>query len=325
MTRRGAPRNTLLALVLLAVACRDASPPPAVGTLARDRLDLVADSFEPIVARPVEEGAFVDAGTVLVELDPTRQRARVARAREARARAKARVAELVRGPRAERIAEARARLRGAEGRLRTTEQNLSRTESLIAERVVSHERLDQQRALFDEALASRDTAQATLEELLRGTTEEELAQAHAALAESDALLAEERARLDRLQVRAPVAGWVDALPFEIGEQPPAGGVVAVLLADDVPYARVYVPATVRAHVQPGTTALVHIDGVEPPFPGRVRTVARDASFTPYFALTERDRGRLVYLAKIDLAEDARRLPSGVPLQVDFEIGSGESR
>jgi len=54
-------------------------------------------------------------------------------------------------------------------------------------------------------------------------------------------------------------------------------------------------------------------------------VATDASFTPYFALTERDRGHLVYLGKVDLLEPkARELPTGIPIQVEFQIdGSSE--
>ena len=50
--------------------------------------------------------------------------------------------------------------------------------------------------------------------------------------------------------------------------------------------------------------------------GTVRWVSADASFTPYFALTEHDRSRLSYLAEIDLP-GAAGLPSGVPLQADF--------
>jgi HlyD family secretion protein len=47
----------------------------------------------------------------------------------------------------------------------------------------------------------------------------------------------------------------------------------------------------------------------------VRTVSQDAAFTPYYALTERDRGRLAYVAKIDLeGEAARELPTGLPLE-----------
>ena len=113
---------------------------------------------------------------------------------------------------------------------------------------------------------------------------------------------------------------MDALPYELGERPPIGGVVTVLLADQAPYGRVYVPAAVRVHVKPGTPALVRVDGIEEPLRGRVRAVATEASFTPYFALTERDRGRLVYLAKVDLlGPEARGLPSGIPVQVELQI------
>ena len=61
---------------------------------------------------------------------------------------------------------------------------------------------------------------------------------------------------------------------------------------------------------------VRVDGVEAAFTGRVRFIAADASFTPYFALTRYDRGRLVYVAEIDLS-DADDLPAGVPLETHF--------
>jgi HlyD family secretion protein len=291
-----------------------------VGTLERDRLDLIAESSEPVVARPVQEGAYVEAGTLLVKLDPTRLEARVAQAESARARAEARLAELVRGPRRERIAEARARLTSAEGRLATARSVLKRAEELLPRDAVSQESVDKKRAEYREAFGARNAARATLEELLEGTTKEELAQAEAAVAEAKAALADARVRLARLEVYAPADGWVDALPYHVGERPPAGGVVAILLAGEAPYGRVFVPAAIRVDVAPGTRARVRVQGLEQPIEGRVRTVATDSSFTPYFALTERDRGRLVYLAKVDLLDEgARGLPSGVPIEVDFDL------
>ena len=61
---------------------------------------------------------------------------------------------------------------------------------------------------------------------------------------------------------------------------------------------------------------VNIDGTGQTFDGTVRWVSADATFTPYFALTEHDRSRLSFLAEIDIP-DAADLPSGVPLQADF--------
>jgi len=304
-------------------ACSDGGPPRAVGTLERDRLDLVAEASEPVVERPVEEGFSVKAGDLLLKLDPARLAARVAQADSARARAAGRLAELVRGPRRERIREARARHKGAEGMLTTARSDLDRTKDLVSQGVASQQLLDHARASFDEALAARDASRATLDELLEGTTAEELIQAEAGLAEALAVLTDARVRLGRLDVRAPADAWVDALPYQVGERPRAGAVVAVLLADEAPYARVYVPEAVRIEVEPNTPAAVYIDGMDEPMPGHVRTVSRNAAFTPYYALTERDRGRLVYVAKVDLeGPRAHALPTGVPVEVVFGATPG---
>ena len=82
------------------------------------------------------------------------------------------------------------------------------------------------------------------------------------------------------------------------------------------FARVYVPETLKAQLQPGDQIDVRLDGVSEIMEGRVRWVSSDATFTPYFALTEHDRSRLSYLAEIDLP-GASGLPSGLPLEADF--------
>jgi HlyD family secretion protein len=93
----------------------------------------------------------------------------------------------------------------------------------------------------------------------------------------------------------------------------------VILGGRQPYARIYVPERLRAHVRSGTEARVFVDGIDAPITGRVRWVAHEAAFTPYFALTERDRGRLAYLAKVDMEEQQQRLPDGVPVEVELLV------
>ena len=97
----------------------------------------------------------------------------------------------------------------------------------------------------------------------------------------------------------------------------------VMLSGEQPYARVYVPERLRVNVGPGTAASVLIDGVPDPLDGRVRWVASEAAFTPYFALTERDRGRLAYEAKIDIDTNGERLPDGVPVEVVIDTGDSD--
>ena len=188
----------------------------------------------------------------------------------------------------------------------------------MAKKLASDADLDAARKEKDLASADRGQSAARLEALLVGTTAEEIRQAEAALAEAEAVVADRQLQLDRLTLRAPSTGVIDAVPVEAGDRPQAGQVVAVLLAGDRVYARVYVPADVRLRVRPGMTAVVRADGMAEPLRGRVRTVAAEASFTPYFALTERDRSRLAYVAEIDLeGEAARALPIGVPVEADF--------
>jgi HlyD family secretion protein len=79
-----------------------------------------------------------------------------------------------------------------------------------------------------------------------------------------------------------------------------------------------VPERLRAHVTPGTDATIYVDGIDEALPGRVRWVAFEAAFTPYYALTERDRGHLTYVAKVDIDKPRDRLPDGVPVEVVFD-------
>ena len=110
--------------------------------------------------------------------------------------------------------------------------------------------------------------------------------------------------------------------FELGERPAPGQPLIILLGGSQPYARVYVPEMQRVHVNIGTLARIHVDGLEAPISGRVRWVSSEAAFTPYFALTERDRGRLSFEAKIDITDDRERLPDGVPVEVEFLTDPG---
>jgi HlyD family secretion protein len=312
----------LFALLALA-ACGDGEADrTAVGTLERDRIELIAEAQEPIIEIPVREGQSVREGDLLVRHDGGRLAAQVAGAESARDRAAARLAELVRGPREERIREARARLSGVESLLATAERDLERARKLVEQGVLAPDRLDREQARRDDALASRDAAKAVLQEFERGTTEEELQQARAALSEAEASLADLRIRRERLAVRAPRAGQIDALPYEVGERPPQGAVVVVMLADSAPYARVYVPEPLRVRIRPGLEVTVRVDGVDEPLAGRVRSVSHDAVFTPYYALTERDRSRLAYLAEVDLVDpQARDLPTGIPVEVVLGAGA----
>ena len=246
---------------------------------------------------------------------------RLAQSRASLAEAERRLGDLIEGPRAREIDEARATLKGAESSLTTERREYQRVADLVERKLLSASDLDQARARRDAAQAARDEARARLRLLEEGTRPEQLAQARAAVDRAKAAVAELMVSAERYSVRAPRPGLIEALPYEVGERPPVGAPLVIMLADGAPYARVHVPEPLRVAFAAGTAVEVRIDGVTDPLPGTVRYVSSQASFTPYNSLTQKDRSRLAYLAEITLEGDvASNLPAGVPVQVRLADG-----
>ena len=317
--RNGRSLVLLVSVALLSASgCdRDTGSSRLVGTLERDRIEVVSEAPEPIVSIEVREGERVKQGAVLLRQDTA---AAVARAAEAQARtdeARHRLDELANGTRVETIAESRARVAAAKAVAQRDEAEFRRVDDLFVKKLVSASDVDRARAARNASVAAQKAAEAELTAFVRGNRIEEIDQARSALAAAEAAQRELTVADARLVVQAPRDGTIDALPWEIGERPPAGAPVVIMLADTKAYARVYVPEARRAAVRPGTGATIHVDGVDAPLPGTVRYVASEASFTPYYALTQRDRSRLSYLAEVEVSGDAAGIPAGIPVEVDL--------
>ncbi len=310
-------RSTLFALALLLAACTDSGSRLALGTLERDRIALTATAAEVIIALPVAEGTQVTAGTVLVQLDDRQQRAALERAQAQVAEAEASLLQARNGPRAQDIAAARAQVAGRTANLHEAQITYDRNHALIERKAVSQSDVDLYQSLRDAAAARLDEAKDRLAELLAGTRPEEIAAAEAKLAAAQAQSAYEQALLAKLTVTATRDGVLDNLPWNLGERVAVGSPLAILLAGKAPYARVYVPEPDRVKIAKGSRLRVHVDGLERVFEGTVRWISSDPAFTPYYALNASDRARLMYLAQVELPEDAAGLPSGVPAQVEM--------
>jgi len=268
------------ALLLALAACGDDTALPLTGTLERDRMELVAEAQEPIAQIAVHEGDRVKAGDLILQLDPSVAAAEVAQAQSARD-------------------QAAAKLPGADASFTRAQRDFARIQTLVNEQTQTASQLDHARDALDNARAARNMDAA-------------------ALAQAQAALDQAKISLQRLSVRAPRDAVVDSLPYHLGERPPVRAVVAVLLDAGNAYAQVYIPEPLRARALTGTQATLKFDGLDKSYSGTLRFVSQDASFTPYYSLTERDRSRLAYLAKVYLQPgDAAGLPAGAPVMVDF--------
>ena len=194
------------------------------------------------------------------------------------------------------VAQAEAAVAGARTRQTVTDNDLARATNLVRRKVVAQEEFEHAQLAAEEAAA--------------------------ALRESEARLRTARKRLTDCALRSPVAGVVDQLPYDVGERVPAGAVVAVILQDEAPWVRVWIPEPVLARLQTGAAATVRIDGYGQPFAGRVEDIAREPEFTPHYALTERERVHLVYEARVRLSDAPATLRPGAPATVDIPLATG---
>ena len=290
-----------------------------VGELASDRIELTVEFNEPIVEIIVAEGGVVTKGQVLLRQNDARAIARLAEAEAVYLQSKARMDELIRGPRSEQIAATRATVEGATQDLDFRQKEQIRIAEVHARGLASPDLMDRANAALDGAQATLKLRLAQLEELLAGTTVEELAQTEQAVNQALARRDNAQIDVDRHLLVAPVDGVLDSRLFEIGERPSIGSPALIMLGGAQPYGRVYVPEILRVRIKPGTKADIYIDGLDEPVAGQVRWVSSESAFTPYYALTERDRGRLSYVAKIDITDQSDRLPDGVPIEVEFVL------
>lgn len=294
-------------------ACGGGRPSEALGTVERDRVILKAMASEIIVDLPVAEGAEVATGTLLVKLDDRRQQAVVAGARAELTRARARLEELRNGARAEEVAAAQAEVAGARAELVQQEKAYRRNLSLLQQKLISQATLDTVLAQRDSAEAALTAAQERLLVLTNGTRPEELQQGEAMVEVAESRLALEEHNLAELDVLASRDGYLDSLPWNLGDRVPAGSTVAVLLTGRS-YVRVYVPEPYRAGLSVGSERTVKVDGIDRELRGVLRWIAAEAAFSPYFALNAEDRVRLMYLAEFELPDESG-LPTGIPAQV----------
>jgi HlyD family secretion protein len=258
-----------VAALLLAACEQDDGTIRLVGSVERTLIEVSTPVSETLVAVRVVRGEHVEAGQVLVHLDPILTEVEVTRAEAALAAARSAVAMA-------RHDQARAR-------------------ELRAGNATSQQALERASLAYDEAVAREREARARLE-------------------------AADKRRHDMTLV-APVSGTVDQIAFDPGERPPAGAVLVVILADGNPWVRVWLPETSFVAVGPGTEAVIRIDGIEGTLRGRVIDVAREPEFTPYYALTERDRTQLVFETRVEILDAPASLRPGVPAQVAISPGA----
>jgi HlyD family secretion protein len=210
------------------------------------KVDISADISGRVVQVAVEEGQWVDAGALLLRIDPTAYVAAVRRGEAAVSQARAREAQ------------SRAQLTKAQADARRAEQ-LMQTNELVSAADVEN---------------ARTTAQ---------VAEQEMQAARFAVTQAQAALSESRDQLSKTTIVAPMSGRVTRLNIEQGETAVVGtmnnpGSLLLTIADlSVMEAMVEVDETDVPGLTVGDSASVKIDAFPNQiFPGRVTRIGNSS-------------------------------------------------
>jgi HlyD family secretion protein len=220
----------------------DAPHPPPMTTLAGPIIAGLGE-FQPAgapvaVATPlsgivnqvcVVADAKVAVGDPLFRLDDRELKAMLKSRNGQLATAQAKLSKLQRGTRPEEIAAAEARVEAATVSARRTENQFQRVSALKSNAAVSDEEFTSRRYALDQAQAELKLVQTELARLRAGTWGPDLAIAELEVETAQAEVERILLDLERLTVRAPVAGTVLYVNVRAGEYADAGRAVAPLV------------------------------------------------------------------------------------------------
>lgn len=170
----------------------------------------------------VHVGDEVAEGAPLFTLDARDLRAELAVRETALATARAKLGRYQALPRAEDVPPARARVTEAEAHLADARNRLALAESVEDSRAISVEEVERRRHEQEAALARLEQAQSELALLEAGAWQADLEIARAEQAAAEAQVHALEVELERLIVRAPVAGMILQVNVRPGEFASAG-------------------------------------------------------------------------------------------------------
>jgi len=275
--------------------------------------------FKPpgrVIERTVREGDRVQSGQLIARLDDAEQQSQLALRRAELAAAEAALAELEAGSRPQEIAAAAATLRSAEADRDRVRLDFARQDELRKKQVISDRDFEAAQAQLKVAEAKVVEAGEHLKLLQEGPRVETIRQSRARVEQARAAVALAQTQLDNTRLTSPLAGVVLSHNIEPGEFVSAGTPVVTVAETAHLWVRAYVNQPDLGRVRHGQKVVVRTDS----FPGRdfegvVGFISSEAEFTPKTVQTPKERVKLVFRLKIDVANPKDELKPGMPADV----------
>ncbi|MCG8434227.1 MAG: HlyD family efflux transporter periplasmic adaptor subunit [Gammaproteobacteria bacterium] len=262
----------------------------------------------------VLRGQTVTAGQTLFAMDITAAQAERDRAQAVVVKAKAELADLEKGERAEEVSVLQAQLEEAQAELARNELEFIRQQELITKNLTSESAFDSAKALRDASRARVRTLSASISVSRLPARDDRRAAARSAVHEAESSLAIAEHRLTELQPTVQVDALVEDTMYLPGEWVPANSVIVSLLPSDKIKLKFFVPQAEIAGLQPGTEIGFSCDGCPENLKAMITYIAPEAEYTPPVIYSAESRDKLVFLVEAK-PNDAMFLPVGLPIEV----------
>ncbi|HMK20839.1 MAG TPA: efflux RND transporter periplasmic adaptor subunit, partial [Terriglobales bacterium] len=275
-----------------------------------------------IVDLPVQEGQWVEPGTLLARLDDADYRQKVdidnanLKVRESN------LALTLAGSREQEIKAAEAAVLDAQADLQQKRIDDERAQRLYARDAVSAQDRDLAATALKRTTAAFESAQQRFDQVREGSRKEDIRIAQANVAAARQSLGLSRINLDYTRLVAPNAGVISVRQAELGEVVSPGTPIVTLSDLDHVWLRAYVAETDLGKIRWGQDATITTDTYPGrKYHGRISFISPAAEFTPKSVQTYKERVTLVYRIKIDADNPHHELKPGMPADAAIDLSS----
>ncbi len=314
----GAP--AALATLLLAACSGGARSSPLVlsGNIEVTDAQLGFKIPGRVAERTVSEGDHIQAGQLIARLDDAEQREQLALRRAEFSAAQAALAELEAGSRPQEIAAAAAALHSAEAERDRARLDFARQQELRSKNAIADRELEAAQAQLKVAEARANEAAERLKLVQEGPRAEDIAQGRARLEQARAAVALAETQVDNTRLASPLSGVVLSHNVEPGEYVSPGTPVVTVADLAQVWVRTYISQTDLGRIAHGQKVQVRTDT----FPGKtyegtIGFISSEAEFTPKTVQTAKERVKLVFRIKVDLANPRDELKPGMAADVSI--------
>lgn len=288
----------------------------STGTVEVTKSDITAKTNGYLSELYLKEGDQVTMGQLAATLGREDLAAQLMHDAAALAKAKAQLADLLKGARPEELREAAASVASASSVYEKTNLDFQRYQALYAEGAIAQQQLDNARSSSEVAQNALTCAKEKQNLLRAGNREDVILAQKLEVARTEAVLKGTQIAAKDSEIYSPLSGLVLTKNFERGEYVNAGSAILTIADTKDCWVKIYLPSTELGKIRTGQAAQVKIDAYpDRNFAGQIKEISDTAEYTPRQSITKTERANMVFAVKISINNDEGILKPGLPADV----------